>query len=136
MKITCLLFISNLNKSKWTDFSNDYFQQLIYASLTKLGPTCKTVNDMKFWMKNIFLFDFLARVGMVQPLKKANIGYQDLLDKIFGWFLRFQFKRSQWKGNWLNSNMLLKLLLFSSWCVFAVLGKHWSCGWKLNVLLT
>ena len=30
---------------------------------------------MKLYLTNIF-FDFLARVGLVQPLKRANIDYQ------------------------------------------------------------
>ena len=32
----------------------------------------------------------LARFGLVQPLKRAYIGYQDFWDKSLGWFLRFR----------------------------------------------
>ena len=42
---------------------------------------------MKFLLRNIY---FLARVGLVDPLKIANIGYQDLLDKTLGWFFGFE----------------------------------------------
>ena len=66
-------------------FLNDYFKQLFYASLTKLiGQTLLT---------NIYIyFFFLAWVGLVQALKRVNIGYRELLNKNLGWFLGFRSK--------------------------------------------
>ena len=49
-------------------------------------------------------FWFLARFGLVQPLKRANIGYQDFWDKSFGRFFGFQYTemasnlQQQYKG--------------------------------------
>ena len=63
-------------------------KSLIYASLTRLiGQTCKTLNNLEFLFDNFFLI--LARLCLVQPLKRIYIGYQDFWDKSLGWFLGF-----------------------------------------------
>ena len=64
---------------------NDYFEQLINASLTKLiGATRKTIHDIKF------LFQiFFDKGGVGAPPKKSQYRLPRFVGQKMGWFLGF-----------------------------------------------
>ena len=78
----CLLHLTWPNVSKKI-FSIDCFEQLIYDSLTKpSGPACKTINNMKFLLKNIFWFFGRGLVGAT--LEKSEYRLPTFVGQKFG----------------------------------------------------
>ena len=65
-------------------FSNDYFEQLIHARLTKIiGPTHKTINDMKFVVEKYF-FHFFGNGWVGATLKKSKYRLPRCVGQKFG----------------------------------------------------
>ena len=70
-------------------FSNNYFKLLVYVSLTKLiGPTCKTINDIKIQF-DVFFFGFWQGFGWCNPLKEQIQATKICGTKVWGGSLDF-----------------------------------------------
>ena len=79
-------------------------------------PTDRSISPLR-----IVLLEFLARVGLVQPLKRATIGYLDLLDKSLMWFFELQ---SNYLFPWTNKKTTLTT------------HELWHPPWQLSNALT